>query len=183
MTTETARAKRGQVGSSWSLIAITSIVLFVIVVLLGFGAWRATRPSPARFSIATGAKQGSYHRLGEALGRVLGGEESIESAEEVITQGTLENLRLLGDESSERNIDFAFAQSDAAFGEDVRLVASLYDEYWHVLVSTKTVDSTVTSLEQVTGLPMWIGPEGSGTRAFSKRVLEHFGIDTKRAVS
>lgn len=125
--------------------------------------------------IATGAEVGTYHAVGESLAPLLVEERVVESARALSTDGTVENLRRLDPPDGEPEVDFAFVQSDANVSENVRLVASLYDEFLHVLIARSQADG-FHSIDDLDGHKVFLGAKGSGTRAVALRVIGHFGI-------
>jgi TRAP transporter TAXI family solute receptor len=71
--------------------------------------------------------------------------------------------------------DLAFVQSDTPPSTNARLVASLYDEVLHILVSKQSADE-IRNIADLNGNRVSLGPVGSGTRQLSQRVLDHFGV-------
>jgi TRAP transporter TAXI family solute receptor len=72
--------------------------------------------------------------------------------------------------------DFAFTQSDTPAPGDARLVASLYEEHLHILVSRELAGEIETVFD------LWdrrvsLGGAGSGTRQVAERVLAHFRVE------
>ena len=162
------------VGSSVPVVAIVASIVAVVVIAAGFYAYRSFSGDAARHhvTIATGSETGTYHSLGEALARILEGTAIVETAEVKATGGSVENMDLIG---SGEGADLAFVQSDTPPATDARLIASLYDEVLHVLVSALHEDE-VRNIYDLRGKRVSLGPEGSGTRQLSRRVLDHFGV-------
>jgi TRAP transporter TAXI family solute receptor len=105
---------------------------------------------------------------------VLEGEGVVDSAVVLSTGGSVENMELIG--RAEGDIDLAFVQSDTPPTTDARLVAPLYNEVLHILVSRLKAEE-IRTIYDLRGRRVSLGPEGSGTRQLSKRVLGHFGVD------
>jgi TRAP transporter TAXI family solute receptor len=168
------------VGSSVPFVAIVATVVALAVIIGGFYAFRTLSGNQARHEvvIATGAEFGTYHALGNALARVLEGTDVVESATVLPTGGSVENMELIGDGST----DFAFVQSDTPPSTNARLVASLYNEVLHILVSKLDADE-IRTIHNLRGKRVSLGPEGSGTRQLSKRVLGHFGVEVGEDVA
>jgi TRAP transporter TAXI family solute receptor len=118
--------------------------------------------TPVRF--ATGNVNGSYHRLADLLSDTLNRRDSF-SISMVNTAGAIENVNLL----KEGAADFAFVQgaSEANF-EGLRSVASLDRELVHIVVPA---DSTVTSLGDLSGKRVSVGPVGSGSSDLGARLF------------
>jgi len=164
------------VGSSVPIVAIVATVVALVVVIGGFFAYRSMSGVDTRqkIVIATGPETGTYHALGTALARVLERAGVVQSAEIRTTGGSVANMELIG--SVEGGVDLAFVQSDTPASTRARLVAPLYNEVLHILVSTAGGDD-IRSLFDLRGRRVSLGPEGSGTRQLSKRVLAHFGVE------
>ncbi|MDH3816878.1 MAG: TAXI family TRAP transporter solute-binding subunit [Acidobacteriota bacterium] len=164
------------VGSSVPFVAIFATVVALAVVIGGFYAFRTLSGDTARqeIVIATGADGGTYHALGNALARVLKGTNVIESATVLTTGGSVDNMELI--ERGADGADLAFVQSDTPPSTNARLVASLYDEVLHILVSKQSADE-IRTIDDLSGKRVSLGPVGSGTRQLSQRVLAHFGVE------
>jgi TRAP transporter TAXI family solute receptor len=164
------------VGSSVPFVAIVATVVALAVVIGGFYGFRALSGNQARLEIviATGGETGTYHALGNALSRVLKDANVVESAIVLPTGGSVENMELI--DRGADGADLAFVQSDTPPSTNARLVASLYDEVLHILVSKRAADE-IRSIDDLIGKRVSLGPVGSGTRQLSQRVLEHFGVE------
>jgi len=164
------------VGSSVPVLAIVATVVALVVIIGGFFAYRSLSGVDTRqkIVIATGSETGTYHALGTALGRVLESAGVVQSAEIRTTGGSVANMDLIG--SIGGGVDLAFVQSDTPASTRARLVAPLYSEVLHILVS-KVGGDGIQSFFDLRGRRVSLGPEGSGTRQLSKRVLAHFGVE------
>ncbi len=67
------------------------------------------------------------------LARVLEGEGVVRSAAVLSTEGSVANMKLIGDDRS--NVQLAFVQSDTPPDSSARLIAPLYKEVLHILVA------------------------------------------------
>ena len=164
------------VGSSIPIPAILASVVALALIVGGFYGYRILSGDQAQHEIviATGPETGTYHALGVALARVLEGSSVVESAEVVSTGGSVENMERI--DGAGGGADLAFVQSDTPIGNNARLVAPLYNEVLHILVSRLDADE-IRSIYDLRGRRVSLGPAGSGTRQLSKRVLDHFGAE------
>jgi uncharacterized protein len=154
----------------------------------GGAAWAASRFAasgrPAiqqpRVILATGATEGVYYQYGQAYARVL--DAQVGPVRLLSTTGSRENLRLLGIGTA----TFAFSALDAAadqyqsrspmaFAAQPRALARLYDDYMHLVVPAR---SPVSSLADLRGHRVSVGPSGSGTALIAQRVLAAANLDT-----
>jgi len=168
------------VGSSVPFVAIVATIVALAVVIGGFYTFRTLSGDQGRqkIIIATGADSGTYHALGNALRRILTDMDVVESATIRPTGGSVENMELI----AAGGADFAFVQSDTPSSTNARLVASLYDEVLHILVSKLDADE-IRTIHDLRGKRVSLGPIGSGTRQLSQRVLAHFGVEVGEDVA
>jgi TRAP transporter TAXI family solute receptor len=164
------------VGSSIPFVAIIATVVALAVIIGGFYAYRTLAGDRARreIVIATGAETGTYHALGEALGRVLEAEGVARSVKILETEGSVTNMQLIG--GVQRRADLAFVQSDTQISPLARLVTPMYEEVLHILVAAR-LESEVRTIYDLRGRRVAAGTAGSGTRQLAERVLAHFGIE------
>lgn len=170
------------VGSSVPFVAIIATVVALAVIIGGFYAFRIISGDDSRHEIviAAGAEGGTYHALGEALARIVQGAKVVETANVLSTGGSVENMELI--ERGPDGADLAFVQSDTPPSTNARLVASLYNEVLHILVSRQAAGG-IRNIDDLNGKRVSLGPEGSGTRQLSMRVLEHFGVEVGEDVA
>jgi TRAP transporter TAXI family solute receptor len=133
------------------------------------------------YAIAAGPEHGEYLRFVQALAAARKAR-----VVPLITRGGEENLRLLRD----GKVSFALSQADAAqlayegkgnFTAQgphltLRAIGSLYPEPIQVIARS---DGPITSVSQLAGRRVVVGPVGSASRITAMRVLEAHGIDTK----
>ena len=149
----------------------------VVITLVGFLiAWQFVNPAPPRtVVIATGQEDGAYFLFAERYRELL----AAEGIELQIrrTAGSIENIRLLEDESSD--VDLAFVQggvgAQAASGGIVSL-ASLYFEALWVFYRGDQVIDRLTGFAQKR---LSVGAEDSGTRAVALTLLGENQVDVK----
>ncbi len=149
--------------------AMAVIALGVLWYLMAAGA------EPERTVVmATGPVTGSYHGFGVELGRLLEAEGIVDRAEVRPTDGSVANMAMIGGRGD--RADLAVVQSDTPAAETARLVALLYEEHLHVLV-TKGLAEEIRTVQDLNGRTVSLGSAGSGTREVAERVLEHFRIE------
>lgn len=164
------------VGSSLPVTAIAAAVVGCVVVVIGVFWYLSLAGEAGRreIVIATGPETGTYHALGTAFGRLLETNGIVGSAQVVMTEGSAENMDLVGGKGG--RADFALVQSDTQANPRARLVASLYEEHLHVLVA-KELASEIPTIYDLRGRRVSLGGVGSGTRQVARRVLAHFRIE------
>jgi len=148
-------------------IAVAAIGLAVALFLLNPGP-------PREITLATGAAGGAYDEFGRQLAARLARDGLTVTLRN--TQGTVENLALLNEPDS--GVTIALVQSgvaleDATQSPDLRSLAALFHEPLWVFTRR---DFNLTSLRDLRGRRVAIGPEGSGTRPVALRVMELTGV-------
>ncbi len=164
-----------EVGSSLPVTAIVAAVVGCMIVAIGV-LWYFSLVGEAgkrEIVIATGPETGTYHAIGTAFGQLLETNGIVGSARLVTTEGSTENMDLIGGEGG--RADFALVQSDTHANPRARLVASLYEEHLHVLVADD-LTAEIRTIYDLRGRRVSLGGVGSGTRQVAQRVLAHFKI-------
>jgi TRAP transporter TAXI family solute receptor len=165
-----------KVGSSVPVVAVVATVVALAVIVGGFVAYRSVSEDWSRHEIviATGSPSGTYHALGEALGRILEAEGVAKSVRILETDGSVANMELIG--GALGGADLAFVQSDTRISPLARLVTPLYEEVLHILIA-RELESEIRTIFELSGRRVAAGPAGSGTRQLAERVLAHFGVE------
>lgn len=140
---------------------------------------------PSDLRLLTGREGGYYDKVGKAIEQVARKNQVNICAQSVLQ--TLLNIR----ELQENKAAFALVQSDLAhaawyghtnllpqqsFPQDfsrVKLVMPLYIEAVHILVRPHL---TLSSLADLRGKKVWLGPNKSGTEFAAKRILSAAGL-------
>jgi TRAP transporter TAXI family solute receptor len=142
--------------------------------------------STRRLSIATGGTGGVFYPYGGGIAKVITEHlDNVEATAEV-TAASVDNLKFLGQGTS----DLAFTMADmaqdamlardafAGFGEvPLRTLAVLYSSYSHLVVRS---DSPVMSIRDLRGRLVSTGAAGSGTTVLAHRMLRAGGLEPGR---
>lgn len=141
------------------------IAVAVAITLLGFG-WALARVKsapPRSIVFAAGPRSGAYYDFARQYAELLAEEGLRVEIRE--TQGSLENLKLIG----EGRADIGLVQSGikGKYPERIRALASLYLEPLWVF----TRDGSPRLLSDLKGQHLAIGPAGSGTREVAMALL------------
>lgn len=140
-------------------------------------------------TFATGGTGGAYYPLGGELSAIFESETDA-SVNYVESGGSVENLGqiLQGDaqlgmtqndtaaDAINGDLDISEDGEDEEFisVDNLGWIANLYPEAMHIVV---TEDSGIESVEDLDGQTIAVGDVGSGTRAISDAILEHYDID------
>ncbi|AKT42546.1 TAXI family TRAP transporter solute-binding subunit [Chondromyces crocatus] len=164
---ETFESYRKELLRVWGLLLAIGVAALVGTYLLF-----VEPPPPRQLTIATGQRTGRYHAFAEAYRKILEYEGIHLDIRE--TAGSSENLKLLLDPDS--GVSVAFVQGGAAPSEPPRGLSALASVYREPLWIFHRGDRSYDRLTDLVGKQLSIGPEGSGTRTLSLRLLEDNGI-------
>ena len=133
-------------------------------------------PPPRKIVIASGGQNGAYFRYAREYAEDLQKEGlSVEVRE---TAGSVENLRLLGQDDS--GVAVAIVQGGVASPEEVQHLNALGSLYREPLWVFYRGDQRLERLSQLAGKRIGVGPTGSGTYPIAMRLLAANGlIDSK----
>ncbi len=150
--------------------------------VLAIGTAACSDAAPREFlSLGTAGTGGIYYPLGGALAARMSVNDSVRQYTAEVSGGSVENVNRL----RERQTDLAFATGntvyEAATGgvdydmavSELRILAPLYPNMTHVVVSR---GSDATSLADLRGGLVSVGPPGSGTEQMSRQILEAHGL-------
>lgn len=166
---------------SFSHLALRDFLITVglpvaAVLLACWIAYRLINPfPPSHVILSTGQENSAYEEFGKRYAKEL--EKHHITVTLRPSLGSTENLRRLQD--SDGDVDIAFVQSGSTELSDARRndlvsLGSLFTEpVWLFFRSSHHI----TRLEQLKGLKINVGPEGSGAPALFRKLLDVNGID------
>lgn len=147
----------------WVTLGMTLILIASLV------AWFLQHERfPRQIRIASGTRQGLYHKVGstirDSLSQRIRSEILVEESE-----GSGDNfLRLLSGQA-----DLAIVQGGSVPIEEVSVITPLFREFVFVIVRK---DTNIRNVWDLAGHKVCLGPRGSGNRDAALKVLQHFGI-------
>jgi hypothetical protein len=166
----TAAANRGEIFmlgiNRWHLSIVLSAVLCGAAIV-----WLALEiliPSPPKkITIATGQRNQIYQAIGNSYRTILA--RAGVDVDVRLTNGAVENLALLSDPHS--GVTAGIVQggiSDGTQSPDLLSLGQInYQVYWIFYNATETI----TDLRQLKGKRIALGPEGSGQRPLTEKIL------------
>ena len=160
--------------SRWYLLKVLAAVLCVVgIVWLGLAHFIPA--PPAKFSIATGGRNQIYESIANKYRDILA--RSHVDVELKLTKGAVENIELLNDPTSGVKVGIAQGGlSDSSRSPDLQSLGRInYQVYWIFYTATETLDD----LRQLKGKRVALGPQGSGQRPITEKILEVSGVSSE----
>ena len=139
------------------LLGLLLTPLLAVFLQLGIQHWPDAMPKSVM--IAGGVNGGRYNAVAKLLAEQINQSQPEVTPDILPTQGSEENSRLL----INNDVDLALIQAvSIPPEEDLAHVAPLYYEPIYALVRK---DSGIETIQQLNGLPVLLGPAGTGSRA------------------
>jgi uncharacterized protein len=146
-------------------IGVGLVVLIALIYALGVGR------SMDRITIVTGTEGGTY----DALGQVIA--QSFSDANTAIRTGVQRSIGAA--ENAQRvaanKTTLGFVQSNTQLERNVKLIARLYPEVYHLLART---DAGIAHVSDLAGKRVALMPEGSGSNTAFFQLLDHYQISS-----
>jgi uncharacterized protein len=148
-------------------------VALLSVVLIGSFGWNLyqDRQRVYTLTLATGTKTGNYYPFGQAIAKVVAQENPHLRIQVVETQGAEENMNQL----QANKAQLAIVQNDTAAVPEARVIASLFKEVFHLIVSEQSGIKNVADLK---GKHIALMAKGSGSYSSFWLMSQHYGLKT-----
>ncbi len=142
------------------------------VVLIGSFGWKLNQDKQRVYelTLATGTKTGNYYPFGQAIAEVVVQQNPRIRIRVIETQGAEENMRRL--QANEAQL--AIVQNDTAAVPSARVIASLFKEVFHLIVSEQSGIQNVSDLK---GKHIALMAKGSGSYSSFWFMSEHYGLE------
>ncbi len=129
-------------------------------------AYQFVEPAPPyELTIAAASSDGAYFTFAQQYKKQFA-KENIELTV-LETSGSVENLELL----KKGKVDVAFVQGGIAKGSDLPTLKGLASLYLEPLLIFTRKEAKITTIQELAGKHLAIGPVGSGTRAIALQIL------------
>jgi TRAP transporter TAXI family solute receptor len=122
--------------------------------------------------IAAGKEGGVVHRIGKTLAEAF--DAHVEGVRSTVVEGEgkRDSLHTLVTGGAELAVAFSDAEDDHA--GQIRTLVPLYELYMYIVIWD---DRGVGDVPDLKGKKLGIGPEGSGTDALARRLLQHYHLN------
>jgi TRAP transporter TAXI family solute receptor len=156
------------------------LLSFVILVILAPAAWPASQQKKA-MTLATASIGGAYYPMGQALSTIINKYVPDISVTPEVTNGAVENPRLVGD----GNTDFGITNANTAYFafngekpytkkiENIAALGNLHPSVFHFVVLNR---SDIKSFADLKGKKVAVGPAGGGTLPILQSILAEYGM-------
>lgn len=140
-------------------------------VLIGAFGWKLHQDKERVYELklATGTKTGNYYPFGQAIAEVVVQQNPRLRIQVVETQGADENMRRL----QANDVQLAIVQNDTAAEPSARVIAALFKEVFHLIVSE---ESGIQNVSDLKGKHIALMAKGSGSYSSFWFVSEHYGL-------
>jgi len=156
----------------WLPVGIGLGVVLLIALVYVLGAGRGVE----RFTITTGTEGGSYFALGQVIAKALGDADPPIKARAMNSGGAAENARRVAFDPG----TLGLVQSNTTLSGDVKLIARLYPEVYHLLART---DSGISDVSDLAGKRVAVMPAGSGSNIAFFELLAHYEVPAARVTT
>jgi len=154
-----------------------SFGLLVAVLSLVSGC---TKSAPHKMTIATASMGGAYYPIGTGIAEIVSKNVKGVTMTAEVTQGAVENCRLVGNKEADigiTNANFAYfaCQGTDPYKEKYSLAAlgSLHSSILHIVVLDK---SNITSIADLEGKRIAVGPAGGAPISMLKDIFSVYGM-------
>jgi TRAP transporter TAXI family solute receptor len=155
-----------------ALVIWVWIFAFCLAALIATYLMFVEPPPPRRIVIASGGENGAYYRFAKKYADEL--QKDGLSVEVRETAGSVENLRLLGQDDS--GVAVAIVQGGVASPVEVERFYALGSLYREPLWLFYRGEKRLERLSQLVGKRIGTGPQGSGTHAVAMQLLKVNGL-------
>lgn len=152
-------------------------VIFILALLLllvsGYSYYKTIFESKQLVAIATGEPSSESYKIMNAIADIVNNEEYDFRIKVISTQGSIENLYLL----DKNLVQMATLQADLKINNNVKLVANLYEDVFHLIFRPYAY---LKNVEDINGLKIAVSSKNSGESYSFKKLVEHFGLDESK---
>ncbi|MDJ0651131.1 MAG: TAXI family TRAP transporter solute-binding subunit [Xenococcaceae cyanobacterium MO_188.B19] len=146
-------------------------LIFLSMIAASIFGWQWFRSQNRVYTltIATGSTQGEYYAFAQALAKVVARHQPQIQIDVLPTEGSLNNLELL----KEKQVQLALIQSDTIVSPSTKVLASLFPEISHLIV---TKESNIDSFSELKGKRIALMPKKSGSYPLFWYLSSHYGL-------
>ena len=153
---------------AWKIAVIIILILGILFSASSINQWKSKK-----YTIASGKPGGGYEAFSHGLVQLCK-EKDVIPLSCLESAGSIDNLNKV----VSKKADFGLFQLSTPLDEDASIIATIYEDYVHILVRA---DSEITSLLDLDGKRLFYGLDDSGTKVVAEQLLNHYQVkDVKR---
>ena len=154
---------------------LTQGLIFTAIFLFGLAAlWMLQQHTQViTLKVAAGHKSSDSYQLMKVITKQLHQRLPRLNFELLETSGSKQNMQLL----KQGRVDLVTAQADIVHAESARLIASLYTDYYQLLVRR---ESGINDFADLEGKQIAVAEKSSGQYSSFLLLAEHYGFDIQR---
>jgi hypothetical protein len=157
------------------------VLLTLLAVFIFVGAAWSASPQKKAMTLATASIGGAYYPMGQALSTIINKYVTDISVTPEVTNGAVENPRLVGD----GNTDFGITNANTGYFafngekpynkkiENLAAIGNLHPSVFQVVVLSR---SQVKGFADLKGKKVAVGPAGGGTLPVLQSIFEEYGL-------
>jgi NMT1-like family len=166
------------VAISWRDMLLVLLPVLMLTLVLGWLAVKLIRPAPPdTVVILSGPEDSGFHNTAKRYAKIIGAHGI--QVKVVVTEGSEENLQRLLDKK--QVADVGLVQTGVVDAEEAVGLMSLGTMYVQPFLVFYRGRNTLDRLTQLKGKRIAIGPDGSGTRLLSLKMLEENEMSASNA--
>ena len=154
---------------SGRIALLVAVGLGVAIAIASTTQWIKESQKTYTVRLATGSPIGEYYDFANAIAQVTESHYPHIDIEVLESPGSTQNM----DDVQNQMVDMALVQSDTPVQPDVRAIARLYPEMFHLIARSSAQINTMADLG---GKRIALMPEGSGSYSLFWPVSEHYGL-------
>jgi len=148
-------------------------LVILTIVVIGAAYWFVRPAPPDTITISSGPKGSTFSLTAEKYKKILA--RNGVKLKIVPSEGSLDNLKKLSNPTF--HVDVGFVQGGLTTGIKIDRLVSLGSVFHEPLALFYRTPAAIHCLSELSGKRLAIGPEGSGTRAFTLTLLKANGIE------
>ena len=153
-------------------VLITLFISILLIVITGYWYYTNVISKKTIITVAAGNENSESYKIMKALETVVDSGTYDFEIKVIRTNGSVENRQLLKDNL----VQMATLQADLPVEKNVRLVANLYEEVFHLIFKDS---SKISSIEELAGYKIALLTRVSGESSSFDNLRSHFELKSK----
>ena len=151
-------------------IAAAFLSLVAIVICFSFFLWFFLPDQTKILRLASGTSGGTYNSFAHALSKIVNKHSKTIQIRVLASSGANDNVKRV----SSGKAELGFIQSDTVVDRDIKIVAQLFPEVFHLIARNK---SKIKSVSDLKGKRIALMPVGAGSNSLFANLMKHYQIE------